>query len=70
MSDLNTQQSPTDFLKNQARLRIKSTKVPPTKTTDQAPLQNDQKIASANPRKTDLSLASSVAKLFSGRNFD
>ena len=38
--------------------------------TNQAPLQSEQKIASANPRKTDISLESSVAKLFSGQTFD
>ena len=70
MSDLTAQQETTDLLKNQARLRIKSTRVPPSKLNNQAPLQNEQKIASANPRKTDISLESSVAKLFSGRNFD
>ena len=70
MSDLTARQEITDLLKNQARLRIKSNRVPQSKINNQAPLQNEQKIASTNPRKTDISLESSVAKLFSGRNFD
>ena len=70
MSDLTSQQQETtNLLNNSARLRIKSTRVPQSR---EAPLQNaEQKIAStANPRKTDIELEASVAKLFSGQNFD